>query len=52
MNFCADCEDGSDSSLPFVYCGECKRKLDERDPTMNLDLLRVLCMEDKKKLMS
>ncbi len=50
--FCEDCEDGSDGTLPFVYCWKCKRVLDEKDPSMNLDLLKVFVTEDKRKLVA
>ena len=46
--FCASYAPGTDVNLPFVYCETCMKYLDTCDPTMHLDLLKLLCVEDEK----
>lgn len=36
----------TDVSLPFVYCKQCAKHLDENDASMNLDLLKILSSDD------
>lgn len=35
-----------------MYCGSCKKQLDSKDATMNLDLLRMLVADDGKALLA
>ena len=49
---CLKCELGTLVELPFLYCHKCcKSNLDSSDPTMNLDLLRLLVGLDPKELL-
>lgn len=50
--FCKECFGGTDEKLPFVYCGKCVDMLDDKDPTTNLDLLRILVAEDLKEVVA
>ena len=43
---------GTSHDFPFVYCKSCGNKLDNKDPSMDLNLLRLLVRnEDHKKLL-
>ena len=49
---CLVCGNGTPSHLPYVYCKDCVDKLDDKDPTMNIPLLRILVDSDLKQLRS
>lgn len=46
VEFCAECENVP-TGLPVHYCAQCIPKLDPLDPSMNIDLLRLLSGEDE-----
>jgi hypothetical protein len=48
---CFGCELGTPNDLHFVYCKRCVDKLDPKDPTMNIDLLRMLSGVAKEVLL-
>lgn len=50
--FCKICEKGIKDNLVFDYCDLCVNKLDPQDPSMNLDLLKVIQAEDSKQLIA
>lgn len=49
---CLVCGINSPSELPFIYCKECCKNLDARDPTMDIAMLRLLVGENPKDVLA
>lgn len=49
---CFGCQLATPDHLPFVYCKKCVDQLDPKDPTMNVQLLRLLCDDAKAELLA
>jgi len=49
---CFGCQLATPSHLPFVYCKNCVGRLDSKDPTMNIPLLRLLSDDSKVELLA
>lgn len=49
---CFGCELATPANLQFIYCKDCVDLLDNKDPTMNLALLRLLKGNSKQELLA
>ena len=49
---CFGCQLATPDHLPFVYCKGCVDQMDPKDPTMNVQLLRLLVGDAKEELLA
>lgn len=52
QTICFGCQLATPANLPFIYCKKCVDKLDIKDPTMNITLLRLLSNDSKEELLA
>lgn len=52
QTMCFGCQLATPAHLPFVYCKNCVDRLDPKDPTMNIHLLRLLNDDSKGELLA